>query len=188
MPSTMKVHAPVAGAFDISSLERMQEHPSLAPLFSRRVRLNERLAALAIEAQSLRRQLGVLRVDGSFGTSVERRTLEDRLGELEREGGEVETALQQLAVEIERAQGPIRQQLDAWRTGASAIALQALVDALEALSAASALFEDCRKTNYGLLQSWILPQQLLDVSLPHRLQAARVCLEHLQQTVARLEA
>jgi len=188
MPSAASSKAPVAGEpFALTVMERLNEHPTLRPLAERRVGLNQRLAALAIEASGLRRQQGSLPLDGAFGTSVQRRALEDRLHQLERAGGEVETELLHLSAEIERVEACVRHEVGTWRTLESITALQGFVDALEVLSVASVAFEDCCKTNYGLLQSWIVPKQVLDLSLPHRLQMARTSLEQLKQTVARLE-
>ena len=74
MPTMTKVHPPVTGeSFDITSLTRLAEHPSLAPLFARRVGLNQRHATLAHAVQGLRQQLGGLPLDGgSFATATRR--------------------------------------------------------------------------------------------------------------------
>src|SRR2546430_11891041 len=113
MPSMTKVHPPVTGeSFDITSLTRLADHPSLAPLFARRVGLNQRLATLAHAVQGLRQQLGGLPLDGgSFATATQRRTLEDRLSEHEREGAAIEEELRGLADEIAPVEDPLRAQV-----------------------------------------------------------------------------
>jgi hypothetical protein len=189
MPTTSnKAAAAVAEPpFDLPRMQRLNEHPSLAPLYSRQVGLHLQLTTCADEVQGLRRQLGAIANDASFATATKRRAVEDALHERERAGGVLEEELKALASEIARVEEPIRQQVADWRTRASIVALAQYVDALEALAVASEAYQACYQTNYGLLQSWVLPQGWLDPSLPSRVAMARTRLEQLRQTLARLQ-
>jgi hypothetical protein len=169
------------------ALRRLTEHPALAPLVAQRVILRQQLDTIAAQVRVLRQQLHDMSSDEAFTVAISRRTLQDQISERERAGAAIEEQLQHLATEIARVEAPLREQVGVLRTQASVAVLEQFVSALEALHQASEAYQACYRTNYRLLQSWILPPGWLDPWLPSRVATARKHLEQLRQGLAQLQ-
>jgi hypothetical protein len=175
-----------AADFDVLSLRHLHQHPALQPLVAQKATLHQQLDTIADQVRVLRQQLHDMSSDEGFTVALSRRTLQDQISELEREGAAIEEQLQHLVTEIARVEAPLREQVGVLRTQASVAVLTQFVNALEALHQASEAYQTCYHTNYRLLRSWILPPGWLDPWLSSRVATARKHLEQLQQRLARL--
>src|SRR5688500_7075590 len=110
MPILSKSHPPVAGEdFDLTRMQRLGEHPSLAPLLAQKTTLRQQLSAIADEVRGLRQQLHDLSSDETFTAAASRRTFQARISAREQEGAAIAAQLQRLVAESARVEAPVRE-------------------------------------------------------------------------------
>lgn len=165
-------------------LERLTDHPRLAPLVARRATIKERLEVIRKEHLTLGREAYELQGDPDFASQARRREIEDVKAALEREGGALQGELRTLQPEIELIEAQARAELAPVQAAEGVPVLQTLVAAFEHLQAASQRYIEYRQACFRRSGGYMVQTDYGFVYLPQCIGLARADLERLQTLAA----